>query len=225
VGKATACPPSLPPHESGGQLRFGPTLRSLLSDSPGRALSENANEFLSDEIAFACRTIQRMGRVEAGQGRLSARLRKKQRKDEVMLRERCYGPVGPPHIGTFRPTVAGAPPMVAAKDFSVLTDDKDQGPGWLAFFPTTWHGLRKVRTMCETGELLGSNILSASRGPGCPIRSARMKVSAGAPNTGPSCGGFLDTRFRRPIRQLDDYDTSGKFDAALMRMLGGARQR
>src|ERR1700748_2503793 len=138
-----------------------------------------------------------------------ARLKKKP-KDEVLF-ETGYGPSGLPHIGTFG-EVAGTTMVSTA--FCVLTDAKIKTR--LIAFSDDMDGLRKVPDNVPNKEMLSEHL-------GKPL--TRVPDPFG---THPSFGAhnnarlraFLDTfGFDYEFASSTDYYTSGKFDAALLRVL------
>jgi lysyl-tRNA synthetase, class I len=135
---------------------------------------------------------------------------KKQPKDLVVF-ETGYGPSGLPHIGTFGEV---ARTTMVRHAFRVLTEDKIKTR--LLAFSDDMDGLRKVPDNVPNKELLEQNL-------GKPL--TRVPDPFG---THPSFGAhnnarlraFLDTfGFDYEFASSTDYYTSGKFDAALLRML------
>jgi lysyl-tRNA synthetase class 1 len=138
-----------------------------------------------------------------------ARLKKKP-KDEVLF-ETGYGPSGLPHIGTFGEV---ARTTMVRHAFRVLTDDKIKTR--LLAFSDDMDGLRKVPDNVPNKELLEKNI-------GKPLTRVPDPFgthdSFGAHNNA-RLRAFLDAfGFDYEFASSTDYYTSGKFDAALLRML------
>src|SRR6478672_4852736 len=135
---------------------------------------------------------------------------KKSPKEEVLF-ETGYGPSGLPHIGTFGEV---ARTTMVRHAFRVLTGDKIKTR--LLAFSDDMDGLRKVPDNVPNKELLEANL-------GKPL--TRVPDPFG---THPSFGqhnnarlrAFLDTfGFDYEFASSTDYYTSGRFDAALLRML------
>jgi lysyl-tRNA synthetase class 1 len=138
-----------------------------------------------------------------------ARLKKKP-KDEVLF-ETGYGPSGLPHIGTFGEV---ARTTMVRHAFRVLTDDKIKTR--LLAFSDDMDGLRKVPDNVPNKELLEKNL-------GRPLTRVPdpfgTHESFGAHNNA-RLRAFLDTfGFDYEFASATDYYQSGKFDAALLRML------
>ncbi len=138
-----------------------------------------------------------------------ARLKKKP-KDEVLF-ETGYGPSGLPHIGTFGEV---ARTTMVRHAFRVLTDDKIRTR--LLAFSDDMDGLRKVPDNVPNKELLEKNL-------GKPLTRVPDPFgthdSFGAHNNA-RLRAFLDTfGFDYEFASSTDYYASGKFDAALLRML------
>ena len=128
-----------------------------------------------------------------------------------MLFETGYGPSGLPHIGTFGEV---ARTTMVRHAFRVLTEDKIKTR--LLAFSDDMDGLRKVPDNVPNKEMLEAHL-------GKPL--TRVPDPFG---THPSFGAhnnarlraFLDTfGFDYEFASSTDYYTSGKFDAALLRML------
>src|ERR1700753_2557573 len=141
--------------------------------------------------------------------KIVARLQKKP-KDEVIF-ETGYGPSGLPHIGTFGEV---ARTTMVRHAFRVLTEDKIKTR--LLAFSDDMDGLRKVPDNVPNREMLEQHL-------GKPL--TRVPDPFG---THPSFGqhnnarlrAFLDTfGFDYEFASSTEYYTSGKFDAALLRML------
>src|SRR5579871_51104 len=135
---------------------------------------------------------------------------KKQPKDEVLF-ETGYGPSGLPHIGTFGEV---ARTTMVRHAFRVLTEDKIKTR--LLAFSDDMDGLRKVPDNVPNKELLEQNL-------GKPLTKVPdpfgTHSSFGAHNNA-RLRAFLDTfGFDYEFASSTDYYTSGKFDAALLRML------
>ncbi len=138
-----------------------------------------------------------------------ARLKKKP-KDEVLF-ETGYGPSGLPHIGTFGEV---ARTTMVRHAFRVLTDDKIKTR--LLAFSDDMDGLRKVPDNVPNKELLEKNL-------GKPLTRVPdpfgTHESFGAHNNA-RLRAFLDAfGFDYEFASSTDYYTSGRFDAALLRML------
>src|SRR5947207_2471644 len=138
-----------------------------------------------------------------------ARLKKKP-KDEVLF-ETGYGPSGLPHIGTFGEV---ARTTMVRHAFRVLTDDKIKTR--LLAFSDDMDGLRKVPDNVPKKEMLEANL-------GKPLTKVPdpfgTHESFGAHNNA-RLRAFLDHfGFDYEFASSTDYYTSGKFDAALLRML------
>src|SRR6476660_2363199 len=141
--------------------------------------------------------------------KIVARL-KKTPKDEVIF-ETGYGPSGLPHIGTFGEV---ARTTMVRHAFRVLTDDKIKTR--LIAFSDDMDGLRKVPDNVPNKDLLAANL-------GKPLTKVPDPFG-----THPSFGQHNNARLRAFLDQFGfdyefasatDYYTSGKFDAALLRML------
>ena len=135
---------------------------------------------------------------------------KKSPKDEVLF-ETGYGPSGLPHIGTFGEV---ARTSMVRHAFRVLTEDKIKTR--LLAFSDDMDGLRKVPDNVPNRELLEANL-------GKPLTKVPDPFG-----THPSFGQHNNARLRAFLDQFGfdyefasatDYYTSGKFDAALLRML------
>ncbi len=138
-----------------------------------------------------------------------ARLKRKP-KDEVLF-ETGYGPSGLPHIGTFGEV---ARTTMVRHAFRVLTEDKIKTR--LIAFSDDMDGLRKVPDNVPNKELLEKHL-------GQPLTTVPdpfgTHPSFGAHNNA-RLRAFLDTfGFDYEFASSTDYYTSGKFDAALLRML------
>src|SRR3981189_230084 len=140
---------------------------------------------------------------------LAARL-KKGRKDEVRF-ETGYGPSGLPHIGTFGEV---ARTTMVRHAFRVLTEDKIRTR--LIAFSDHMRGLRKVPDNVPNKEMLSQHL-------GRPLTRVPDPFgthdSFGAHNNA-RLRAFLDTfGFDYEFASSTEYYKSGKFDAALMRVL------
>ena len=138
-----------------------------------------------------------------------ARLKKKP-KDEVLF-ETGYGPSGLPHIGTFGEV---ARTTMVRHAFRVLTEDKIRTR--LIAFSDDMDGLRKVPDNVPNKEMLTEHL-------GKPLTSVPdpfgTHPSFGAHNNA-RLRAFLDTfGFDYEFASSTEYYTSGKFDAALLRVL------
>src|ERR1700720_4597790 len=141
--------------------------------------------------------------------KIDARL-KKRPKDEVIF-ETGYGPSGLPHIGTFGEV---ARTTMVRHAFRVLTDDHVKTR--LIAFSDDMDGLRKVPDNVPNKELLEKYL-------GQPLTRVPDPFgthdSFGAHNNA-RLRAFLDAfGFDYEFASSTDYYTSGKFDAALLRML------
>src|SRR6202521_6151116 len=141
--------------------------------------------------------------------KIVARLRKTP-KDEVIF-ETGYGPSGLPHIGTFGEV---ARTTMVRHAFRVLTEDKIRTR--LIAFSGDMDGLRKVPDNVPNKEMLTEHL-------GKPLTRIPDPFgthgSFGAHNNA-RLRAFLDTfGFDYEFASSTDYYTSGKFDAALLRVL------
>ena len=128
-----------------------------------------------------------------------------------MLFETGYGPSGLPHIGTFGEV---ARTTMVRHAFRVLTEDKIKTR--LLAFSDDMDGLRKVPDNVPNKEMLAKHL-------GKPLTQVPdpfgTHPSFGAHNNA-RLRAFLDTfGFDYEFASSTDYYTSGKFDAALLRML------
>src|SRR5689334_15744616 len=135
---------------------------------------------------------------------------KKSPKDEVLF-ETGYGPSGLPHIGTFGEV---ARTTMVRHAFRVLTEDKIKTR--LLAFSDDMDGLRKVPDNVPNKELLEQHL-------GRPLTRVPDPFgthdSFGAHNNA-RLRAFLDTfGFDYESASSTDYYASGRFDAALLRML------
>jgi lysyl-tRNA synthetase class 1 len=138
-----------------------------------------------------------------------ARLKKKPR-DEVLF-ETGYGPSGLPHIGTFGEV---ARTTMVRHAFRVLTEDRIKTR--LIAFSDDMDGLRKVPDNVPNKELLEKHL-------GQPLTTVPdpfgTYASFGAHNNA-RLRAFLDAfGFDYEFASSTDYYKSGRFDAALLRML------
>src|SRR5256886_5292660 len=141
--------------------------------------------------------------------KLVARL-KKYPKQEIIF-ETGYGPSGLPHIGTFGEV---ARTTMVRHAFRVLTEDKIKTR--LLAFSDDMDGLREVPDNVPNKELLEQHL-------GRPLTRVPDPFgthdSFGAHNNA-RLRAFLDTfGFDYEFASSTDYYTSGRFDAALLRML------
>ena len=138
-----------------------------------------------------------------------ARLKKKP-KDEVLF-ETGYGPSGLPHIGTFGEVARTA---MLRHAFRVLTEDKVKTR--LIAFSDDMDGLRKVPDNVPDREMLEQHLgMPLTRVPD-PFGTHQ---SFGAHNNA-RLRAFLDAfGFDYEFASSTDYYTSGRFDAAMQRML------
>src|SRR5918992_6223424 len=136
---------------------------------------------------------------------------KKQPKDEVIF-STGYGPSGLPHIGTFGEV---ARTTMVRHAFRVLTEDKVKTR--LLAFSDDMDGRRKVPDNVPNKEMLTSHLgKPLSR---IPDPFSNEYPSFGAHNNA-RLRAFLDTfGFDYEFASSTDYYASGRFDAALLRML------
>jgi len=142
--------------------------------------------------------------------KLVARL-KKTRKDEVLF-ETGYGPSGLPHIGTFGEVARTSMVRYA---FRVLTDDKIKTR--LLAFSDDMDGFRKVPDNVPNKEMLTAHL-------GKPLSRVPDPFSNEYPSFGhhnnARLRAFLDRfGFDYEFASATDYYTSGRFDAAMLRLL------
>src|ERR1044072_7469033 len=168
------------------------TIDLAFSPSDLRALAEHSNAWPFEQAKA-----------------IVARL-KKSPKDEVLF-ETGYGPSGLPHIGTFGEV---ARTTMVRHAFRVLTDDKIKTR--LVAFSDDMDGLRKVPDNVQNKEMLMQHL-------GKPLTKVPDPFG-----THPSFGEHNNARLRAFLDQFGfdyefasatDYYTSGRFDAALLRML------
>jgi lysyl-tRNA synthetase class 1 len=142
--------------------------------------------------------------------KIVARL-KKRPKDEVIF-ETGYGPSGLPHIGTFGEV---ARTTMVRHAFRVLTDDKIKTR--LIAFSDDMDGLRKVPDNVPNRDMMASHL-------GKPLSRVPDPFS----NEHPSFGAANNARLRAFLDRFGfDYEflsstdcyTSGRFDAALLKVL------
>src|SRR3982074_1580861 len=142
--------------------------------------------------------------------KIVARL-KKHPKDEVIF-ETGYGPSGLPHIGTFGEV---ARTTMVRHAFRVLTDDKIKTR--LIAFSDDMDGLRKVPDNVPNRDMMAAHL-------GKPLSRVPDPFS----NEYPSFGAANNARLRAFLDRFDfeyeflsstDCYTSGRFDAALLKML------
>src|SRR3954453_23335212 len=136
---------------------------------------------------------------------------KKRPKHEVLF-ETGYGPSGLPHIGTFGEV---ARTTMVRHAFRVLTDDKVKTR--LIAFSDDMDGLRKVPDNVPNREMLSAHL-------GKPLTQVPDPFSNEYPSFGhhnnARLRAFLDAfKFDYEFVSSTDYYTSGKFDAALLRVL------
>src|SRR5436190_5569180 len=134
----------------------------------------------------------------------------KQRKDEVVF-ETGYGPSGLPHIGTFGEV---ARTTMVRHAFRVLTEDKIKTR--LIAFSDDMDGLRKVPDNVPNREMLAEHL-------GKPLTRIPdpfgTHESFGAHNNA-RLRAFLDSfGFDYEFASSTEYYASGRFDAALVRVL------
>ena len=137
---------------------------------------------------------------------------KKSPKDEVLF-ETGYGPSGLPHIGTFGEV---ARTTMVRHAFRVLTEDKIKTR--LLAFSDDMDGLRKVPDNVPNKEMLAAASRQAADARAGSVlatnirRSARTTMRGCAPSS-------ITFGFDYEFASSTDYYTSGRFDAALLRML------
>src|SRR5213080_2583025 len=139
-----------------------------------------------------------------------ARLKKKP-KDEVLFAT-GYGPSGLPHIGTFGEV---ARTTMVRHAFRVLTEDQIRTR--LIAFSDDMDGLRKVPDNVPNKEMLEKHL-------GKPLTRVPDPFGTDYPSFGAHNNArlraFLDQfGFDYEFASATDYYTSGRFDAALLRML------
>src|SRR5664280_216924 len=142
--------------------------------------------------------------------KIVARLKKKPKEEEVIF-ETGYGPSGLPHIGTFGEV---ARTTMVRHAFRVLTEDKVRTR--LSAFSDDMDGLRKVPDNVPNKEMLSEHL-------GRPLTTVPdpfgTHPSFGAHNNA-RLRAFLDTfRFDYEFASSTEYYKTGKFDAALLRVL------
>jgi len=142
--------------------------------------------------------------------KIVARL-KKHPKDEVIF-ETGYGPSGLPHIGTFGEV---ARTTMVRHAFRVLTDDKIKTR--LIAFSDDMDGLRKVPDNVPNRDMMASHL-------GKPLSRVPDPFSNEHPSFGAANNArlraFLDRfGFQYEFLSSTDCYTSGRFDAALLRVL------
>ena len=129
-----------------------------------------------------------------------------------MLFETGYGPSGLPHIGTFGEV---ARTTMVRHAFRVLTEDKIKTR--LIASPTTWTACARCRTTCRTRRCWQQHL-------GKPLtqgaRSVLQRIPSFGAHNNARLRAFLDTfGFDYEFASSTEYYTSGRFDAALLRML------
>jgi lysyl-tRNA synthetase, class I len=166
------------------------------ADAPApalRELAENSNAWPFEEAR-----------------KIVARL-KKRPKDEVIF-ETGYGPSGLPHIGTFGEV---ARTTMVRHAFRVLTDDKIRTR--LIAFSDDMDGLRKVPDNVPNRDMMATHL-------GKPLSRVPDPFSNEYPSFGAANNArlraFLDKfGFQYEFLSSTDCYTSGRFDAALMKVL------
>jgi lysyl-tRNA synthetase class 1 len=169
------------------------TIDPLANPSDLRALAEQSNAWPFEQAKA-----------------IVARLKKKP-KDEVLF-ETGYGPSGLPHIGTFGEV---ARTTMVRHAFRVLTEDKVKTR--LLAFSDDMDGLRKVPDNVPNKEMLTAYL-------GKPLTRIPDPFSNEFPSFGAANNArlraFLDRfNFDYEFASSTDYYTSGRFDAAMQRML------
>src|ERR1700742_3661854 len=141
--------------------------------------------------------------------KIVARLARKP-KDEVIF-ETGYGPSGLPHIGTFGEV---ARTTMVRHAFRVLTDDKVKTR--LIAFSDDMDGLRKVPDNVPNRDMLAKHLGK----PLTEIPDPFGKFQSFAHHNNAMLRNFLDRfGFDYEFASATDYYRSGRFDAALLRML------
>src|SRR5205807_5920587 len=143
--------------------------------------------------------------------KLVARLEKNP-KDEVIF-ETGYGPSGLPHIGTFGEV---ARTTMVQHAFRVLTDDRIKTR--LLAFSDDMDGFRKVPDNVPNKDMLAAHL-------GKPLTTVPDPFSNEYPSFGhhnnARLRAFLDRfAFDYEFASSTDYYTAGRFDAAMLRILG-----
>ena len=135
-----------------------------------------------------------------------------------MIFETGYGPSGLPHIGTFGEV---ARTTMVRHAFRVLTDDTVKTR--LIAFSDDMDGLRKVPDNIPNKELVAAASRQAADPGAGPVRHA--SVSFGAHNNA-RLRAFLDQfGFDYEFLSSTDCYMSGRFDDALLKVLGALRRR
>ncbi|HMB48338.1 MAG TPA: lysine--tRNA ligase [Afifellaceae bacterium] len=164
---------------------------------------------LSDELIEAARVAKSWPFEEAR--KLVVRTQKPGFDGEVLF-ETGYGPSGLPHIGTFGEV---ARTTMVRHAFRVLTGDSI--PTRLLCFSDDMDGLRKVPDNVPNREMMERYIGQPLTKVPDPFDSP--EGSFGAANNA-RLRAFLDQfGFQYEFASSTDYYTSGRFDAALLRML------
>jgi lysyl-tRNA synthetase class 1 len=163
-----------------------------------RALAEQSNAWPFEEAKKLVRRLER-------------------RPKDVVLFETGYGPSGLPHIGTFGEV---ARTSMVRHAFRVLTEDRV--PTRLICFSDDMDGLRKVPDNVPNREMMAAHL-------GKPLTRVPDPFS----NEHPSFGAANNARLRAFLDAFGfDYEflsateeyTSGRFDAALLRLLEVERE-
>ncbi len=146
--------------------------------------------------------------------RLVNRLKRTGKKSVIF--QTGYGPSGLPHIGTFGEV---ARTTMVRTAFRLLT--KDEIPTKLICFSDDLDGLRKVPTNVPNQEMMQQYLeMPLSQIPDPFSTMATDKATSFAAANNARLMAFLDDYgFEYEFASATDYYTSGKFDAALMRML------
>lgn len=164
---------------------------------------------LSPELVEAARASKAWPFEEAR--RIVARLEKRGAKSPVLF-ETGYGPSGLPHIGTFGEV---ARTTMVRTAFRLITEDKIETR--LLSFSDDMDGLRKVPTNVPNQEMMKAHL-------GMPLTRVPDPFSNEYPSFGAANNArlraFLDSfGFAYEFASATDYYASGRFDAALRRML------
>jgi lysyl-tRNA synthetase class 1 len=165
---------------------------------------------LAPEIVAAAQVSKAWPFEEAR--RVIARLSKRRDPAAPVLFETGYGPSGLPHIGTFGEV---ARTTMVRTAFRLLTEDKI--PTKLLSFSDDMDGLRKVPTNVPNQEMMLAHL-------GMPLTKVPDPFSNEYPSFGAANNArlraFLDGfGFEYEFASSTEYYASGRFDAALRRML------
>lgn len=135
----------------------------------------------------------------------------KQKKPGPVLFETGYGPSGLPHMGTFGEV---ARTTMVRTAFRLLTEDKIETK--LLCFSDDMDGFRKVPSNVPNQELMTANLGK----PLTRVPDPFGEYEGFAQSNNAKLMAFLDRfGFEYEFASSTEYYTSGKFDAALLRML------